>query len=324
MIGARFLPRAASEQSRLVIAVSEIRSQNPEANSAILPRMAGLPEIAIVGAGNLGSALAASLRRSGYVIEAIIARSSRASQRKAQSLAKEVGAQVLSDPSGVLRANLIWFCVPDAEIAQAACDFAKKINWKGKVAFHSSGALSSDELAALRIRGAAVASVHPLMTFVRGSRPPLAGVPFALEGDGSAVRTARRIIEDIGAHAYSIRKKDKAAYHAWGTFASPLFTALLATTERVAGLAGVHRKAAKRRIIPILLQTLANYASLEAADAFSGPIIRGDSSTVAQHLHVLRSMPAAREVYSALARSALLYLPAKNKGALKRLLDAQR
>ena len=162
------------------------------------------------------------------------------------------------------------------------------------------------------------------MTFVRGSRPALAGVPFALEGDAPAVRMARRIIEDIGAHAYPIRKKDKAAYHAWGTFASPLFTALLATTEQVAALAGVNRKAVKRRMIPILLQTLANYAVFEAGEAFSGPIIRGDVDTVKRHLQVLRRVPAARAVYAALAGSALRYLPARNKTRLKRLLDSEK
>jgi predicted short-subunit dehydrogenase-like oxidoreductase (DUF2520 family) len=285
--------------------------------------MAGKPQIAIIGAGNLGSALAVSLRRSGYVIEAVMTRSSRASLCKAWSLARQLDAVVLTDPPS-LRANLIWFCVPDAEIAHAARNLAEKVNWKGRVALHSSGALSSDELAALRSRGAAVASAHPLMTFVRGSRPPLAGVPFALEGDAPAVRIARQIIKDIGAHAYPIRKKEKAAYHAWGTFASPLFTSLLATTEQVAALAGVNRNAAKRRMIPILLQTLANYAAFDAGEAFSGPIIRGDVDTVKRHLQVLRTMPVARDVYSSLARSGLLYLPGKNKGALKRLLDTKQ
>lgn len=290
--------------------------------SAMLPGMAAKPRVAIVGAGNLGAALAVSLHRVGYVIEAVIARSRNASLRKAQRLAKRVGARALSDPSA-LRADLIWFCVPDAEIARAARSLAGKIEWKGRVALHSSGALASDELAALHSRGASVASVHPLMTFVLGSRPSLAGVPFALEGDAPAVRVARRVLEDVGGHAYLIRKKDKAAYHAWGTFASPLFTALLATTEQVAVLAGVNRKAAKQRMIPILLQTLANYAAFDAAGAFSGPIVRGDVDTVKRHLRVLRSIPAAREVYSALAHSALRYLPAKNKSALKQLLDSQ-
>jgi len=275
----------------------------------------------MVGAGNLGTALALSLHRMGYSIDAVIVRARGAALSKARRLAKQVGAQALTDPSA-LRADLIWFCVPDAEIARAARAFARKIEWKGRVALHSSGALTSDELAVLRSRGASVASVHPLMTFVRGSRPALAGVPFAVEGDARAVRLAGRVIADVGGHAYSIRKKDKAAYHAWGTFASPLFTALLATTEQVAALAGVNRKTAKRRMIPILLQTLANYAAFDAAGAFSGPIVRGDVDTVKRHLRVLRRMPAGREVYSALARSALQYLPAKNKIALKQILDS--
>jgi predicted short-subunit dehydrogenase-like oxidoreductase (DUF2520 family) len=287
----------------------------------MLPGMAAKPLVAIVGAGNFGAALGVSLQRVGYNIEAVIARSGGASLKKAQRVAKEVGARGLTDPS-TLRAGLIWFCVPDAEIARAARALAGKIEWKGRVALHSSGALTSDELAVLRSRGASVASVHPLMTFVQGSRPRLASVPFALEGDGAAVRVARRVLKDMGGHAYPIRKSDKAAYHAWGTFVSPLFTALLATTEQVATLAGVNRKAAKRRMIPILLQTLANYVAFDAGDAFSGPIVRGDVDTVRRHMQVLRDMPAAREVYSALARSALQYLPAKNKSALKRLLNS--
>jgi predicted short-subunit dehydrogenase-like oxidoreductase (DUF2520 family) len=289
----------------------------------MLPDMAAKPLVAIVGAGNLGAALAVSLQRVGYTIEAVIVRSRGASLRKAQRLAKQVGARASLDPSDV-RANLIWFCVPDAEIDRAAHAIAGKIKWKGRVALHSSGALASDELAVLRSRGASVASVHPLMTFVGGSRPSLAGVPFALEGDAPAARVARRVVEDVGGHAYSIRKNDKAAYHAWGTFASPLFTALLATTEQVAALAGVNRKAAKRRMIPILLQTLANYAAFDAPGAFSGPIVRGDVDTVKRHLRVLRGTPAASEVYSALARSALSYLPTKNKAELERALGSAR
>jgi len=85
----------------------------------------------------------------------------------------------------------------------------------------------------------------------------------------------------------------------------------------------VNRKAAKRRMIPILLQTLANYAAFDAAGAFSGPIVRGDVETVKRHLRVLRGTPAARDVYLALARSALRYLPAKGKNSLKKLLDSE-
>jgi predicted short-subunit dehydrogenase-like oxidoreductase (DUF2520 family) len=130
------------------------------------------------------------------------------------------------------------------------------------------------------------------------------------------------MVRDLGGRVYPIRKAEKAAYHAWGTFASPLLTALLATTERVAGLAGVNRKDARRRMIPILLQTLANYAVCDAAGAFSGPIIRGDVDTVKRHLQTLRREPVARDVYRALVRAALRYLPSKHTAKLKKALGS--
>jgi predicted short-subunit dehydrogenase-like oxidoreductase (DUF2520 family) len=279
--------------------------------------------VAIVGAGNFGTAIAGSLHGTDYTIDAVVARARGAPLEKAQRLAKLVGARAVSDAS-TLRADLIWFCVPDVEIARSARALSRKVEWKGKVALHSSGALASDELADLRRRGASLASVHPMMTFVRGSRPSLAGVPFAVEGDASAVRLARRVIGDLGGHAYAICKKDKAAYHAWGTFASPLLTVLLAATEEVAALAGVNRKMAKRRMMPILLQTLANYAVFGVAGAFSGPIVRGDVETVKRRLRALRSAPEARGVYMSLAQAAVRYLPGKHKAAVRNTLRSAR
>src|SRR5579862_5789399 len=285
----------------------------------MLPGMKPKPRVAIVGPGHLGSALAVALRRAGYTVDTVIGRPQ--SMQRARVLAKQAGARATTDLSEV-RADVLWLCVPDSEIARAARTAAEIWQAKGKVALHSSGALTTHELASLKRKGAFVASVHPLMTFVGGSRPSFEGVPFAVEGDAAALRAAREIIKSLGGRAYSIRKKDKAAYHAWGTFASPLLTALLATTEQVAESAGVHRKEAARRMMPILRQTLENYAQFGAAKGFSGPIIRGDLETIQRHLQVLKDVPAAREVYTALARAALRYLPAKNRGVLLRLLDS--
>jgi predicted short-subunit dehydrogenase-like oxidoreductase (DUF2520 family) len=75
-------------------------------------------------------------------------------------------------------------------------------------------------------------------------------------------------------------------------------------------------------MLPILLETVKNYGKLGAAAGFSGPIVRGDVETVRRHLAVLRTTPVPREVYVALARAALEYLPAKNKKSLRTLLDS--
>jgi predicted short-subunit dehydrogenase-like oxidoreductase (DUF2520 family) len=326
------LPASASRFSESLVRgkrVQSVRStfsraewRKPEAASAMLPGMRGRPRIAIVGAGNFATALALSLRDAEFEIEGLISRSGAGSLKKARRLARKVGARAWNGPPPKLRADLIWFCVPDAAIARAARSLAGTTDSKLRVALHSSGALTSDELRVIRERGVAVASVHPLMTFVKGSRPSLAGVSFAIEGDAEALRLARRVVKDLGGTAHSIRKEDKAAYHAWGTFASPLFTALLATTEQVAAIAGVDRKAARRRMLPILRQTLANYAEFGGGRGFGGPIARGDVETVQRHLQVLRQEPLASEVYVALARAAVQYLPAKNKAALKQILAA--
>jgi predicted short-subunit dehydrogenase-like oxidoreductase (DUF2520 family) len=279
------------------------------------------PRIAIVGPGRLGCALAQELRRSGYRITEIASRNSIASRRKARALAKKVHAVAAID-NPRLDADLIWFCVPDREIAKAARQMAQVADWKGKIAFHSSGALASEELSVLRRRGAAVASVHPLMTFVSGSIPSLHGIPLALEGDAKAVRAAREIARDLGAEPFLISKSKKSAYHAWGGFTSPLLIALLVTGERVAHAAGLSPADARKKMLPIVRQTLANYAKLGPAGAFSGPIVRGDAQVVRRHVKELKKIPGAKDVYMSLARVGLRYLPLRNRKELEKLLKA--
>lgn len=287
----------------------------------MLPAMASKLKITIVGPGRLGRALALGLKQAGYGIDEIVSRDRAGSRRAARELARKVGATAATGKTVRLDAGLIWFLMPDREISVVAKELAAAISWKGKLAFHSSGALGSAELGALQRRGAAVASVHPFMTFVSKSTPAIQGVPFGIEGDSRAVRVAREVVRRLGAYPFLIARNKKAAYHAWGGLTSPLLVSLLVTAEEVAAAAGFSRKEARRWALPILRQTMANYARLGPADAFSGPIVRGDAEVVRKHLRALKGSPAAREVYVALARVALRKLPARNRKELERALD---
>lgn len=277
------------------------------------------PTIAIVGAGNLGSALALSLSATGCLITEIVSRDVKTPRQRSRTLARRVGARATTIADAELSANLVWFCVPDSAIAGCARSLSH-LHWTGKVAWHSSGALTSRELGPLKKRGARIASVHPMMTFVAGVTPSLQGVPFAVEGDRRAVSTARKIVARLGGHSFLIAGKDKALYHAWGTFASPLLTTLLALTERIGEKAGVPREKTRPWVLPIVRQTVENYARHGAARGFSGPTVRGDVSTLKKHLKELRRLPGAKETYLALARFAAQNLPAKNKAKLLRVL----
>jgi predicted short-subunit dehydrogenase-like oxidoreductase (DUF2520 family) len=246
------------------------------------------PIIAIVGAGNLGRVLSGALERHRYVVDEVITRRTKRPR---------------------LRADLVWICVPDREIAKVAKELSKHADWRDKVAVHSSGALPASVLLDLKKRGAAVASAHPLNTFVAKSKPDLTDVPFAIEGDAVAVRVMERIARDLngGADILRIAASQKPLYHAMGAFASPLLIALLANAEAVGKAAGV--KDARCALAKILRTTVDNYLNHGAAASFSGPLVRGDVATVRKHLKVLKSLLRTRAVYKALAESALELLP---------------
>jgi len=287
--------------------------------------MSRKPEIAIVGPGRLGAALARSLRSAGYTISEVISRDLPESRRRAARLARALGAWARTPATASFNAQVVWLCVSDDAIRACAQALAPKTRWKGKVAFHSSGALSSDLLAACRRRGAAVASIHPMMTFGRddSSTPSMAGVPFAIEGDARAVAVARRIARDLGGDLFPIPKQNKVLYHALGSFSSPLVVATLATAERVAAAAGIARPAAAKIMQPILQQTILNYLRDGAAAAFSGPIVRGDLATVRKHLAALKKVPEARQVYIALVRAALKSLPVGRRQEMRRVVSGE-
>src|ERR1700675_1609983 len=212
----RTILRYAAPMSREAITANRAAASVGDKGTAQKPR------VAIVGAGSLATFLAVALRRSGFTITEIIARDLPDSRRRARSLAVKVGAQAVSASSAAINAAVIWFCVPDRDIRFAASSLADRLNAglyadnqlrlqvklqstgrsrvqceeraHGRFAFHSSGVLPSRELDPLRNLGMAVASVHPLMTFVSGAHPSLTNVPFALEGDAAAKRGAQRIL----------------------------------------------------------------------------------------------------------------------------------
>lgn len=294
--------------------------------SAILPavRKESTPDapltVAIVGPGNLGTALALTLGASGYSVTSIVAR---VKDRQAKALARKLEARLVELGKEPMEVDLVWVAVADDAIAGTAQRLARTGEWKGKLVFHSSGALTSDALAPLRQRGARVASVHPMMTFVRGSVPEMAGVAFAVEGGPAAARAAKAIVERLGGNAFPIRKQNKVLYHAFGSFASPLVVALMASMEQVAEAAGIKKRDSKHVMLPLLLQTLRNYLYRDAASAFSGPLVRGDVATVRKHLAELKKVPEARQVYVALTKAALKSLPVKNRRRMERELNRE-
>lgn len=274
-------------------------------------------DLCIVGPGRLGTALATQLQRAYDCVDTIVARHS--SIAKAIALAEKVDATAKEFEAADFGQTVTWLCVPDAALAPCAKNMAQRREWRGKIVLHSSGALSSDELQPLRQKGAAVASVHPMMTFAPDTTPQLGGVVFALEGDHKAVEAARRLVSALQGSEFEIAKENKVLYHAFGSFLAPLLLTTLATAEKVGAQAGVPPKMIRAAMHRIVGQTVENYFKLGAEASFTGPFVRGDVDVVKKHLKALD--PTQREAYVGLVRAALQYLPVAKADEIRAALD---
>jgi len=283
--------------------------------------------VSLIGLGNWGTALALALKDAGIRPREFVVRRKLAIDSR---FAASLGAKLATWVQAALDADVFWICTPDAAIVKVAAELAAALGAeplrRKLVVFHSSGALPSTELAALRAVRASIASVHPLMTFPRRSssgssrKRPLAGVPFAIEGDSRACRTAAKLVRAMAGEPFPLTVESKPLYHAFGAFASPMLVAALTAAIETAVAAGFTRREARRRMHPMVERTIANFFNDDPEKSFSGPIARGDTATIASHLEALRGRPRLLAVYRELACFALDTLPAQNTMEIRRLL----
>jgi predicted short-subunit dehydrogenase-like oxidoreductase (DUF2520 family) len=284
-----------------------------------------MKDIVIIGAGRLGTALARALPRAGLTVTAMADASPRAAAR----------ARRLVGPRRVFRENsraagegrVLFLTVPDAAIASVARELAAAdIAWRGRLVFHCSGLLPSSVLDPLRRKGAWTASCHPVRSFpAKGVGPdPFKGIHVGVEGQARALAWLRPVLRRLGAVPFLLRPADKPVYHAACSLASNHIDAVLDMAQGLLTGLGFSRKKALAVLLPLAQGTLQDVNKVGTEAALTGPIIRGDVSTVQKHLAVLKNTPQVLEAYKTLGRRALRLAEKTVDGAkvraLKRLL----
>ena|SRR5487761_56339 len=276
--------------------------------------------IAIVGAGRVGRTLGRSLRARGWRIGAVVTRSA----ATARSAVRAVGCGHPLDhlTRRAMDADVVLIATPDDSIGDVAAGLARigGEEWRGKVVLHTSGALDDSVLDPLAALGAEVGSMHPLQTFSGRGAPPLEGVTFVIQGGRRAQQMARRIARALGGVPVALRGGAKPAYHAAATFAAPYVLSLIESSTRILMRAGFSRHRAKLALLPLIRQTLANYERFGGQKAWTGPVARGDYSTVARHRLALAKWPREfADSYAALARLSARVLASEAERKLRQL-----
>jgi predicted short-subunit dehydrogenase-like oxidoreductase (DUF2520 family) len=197
------------------------------------------------------------------------------------------GLSVLVGREPLADADLVLLAVPDAAIAEVAQEVEI-----GPWIAHVSGATP---LAALDPHARRF-SVHPLQTLTRERGPEqLDGAWGAVTAEnGEAREVARWLAETLGLHPFDLADADKPLYHAGAAIASNF----LVTLHRAAARLLEESHAPPEALLPLMNRTIENGFVL------TGPIARGDWSTVEAHLHALEERaPDLVPLYRALAEA---------------------
>ncbi len=201
--------------------------------------------------------------------------------------------------SNVKHADALILAVSDDSISLVAEQIAPDLK-PGATVLHCAGARGPEALGACKARGAAVGVMHPLVSFPSTrDNPSLEGTTFTVNGSRRAVAASRRIARACGARVV-VAETSNPAYHAAAALAANGAAALAFVSVGVLEHIGFDKRAAERAIGGLLKSVGENVQHVGVPEALTGPIARGDATTVAHHRLALRKIGRdARSAYDA-------------------------
>jgi predicted short-subunit dehydrogenase-like oxidoreductase (DUF2520 family) len=286
-------------------------------------------DIAVVGAGRVGTALAVLWRQAGHRVVAV-AGGSTTPERASRYLP---GVPVREANAAASGAGVVVIATPDAVIASVCRGLADAGALDAATAVvHASGATGLDALAPAATLGVATLSVHPLQTCptVESAIERIPGAAFAVTAfDGEGYDLGERLARDAAGRPFRVADDLKPLYHAAAVFASNYLVTVTAIAEELERAAGLDDP--RVALAPLQEATLANVERVGPASALTGPAVRGDAVTVRRNLEALeRHAPEAVRPYVALADLTLALaersgrLPAEGREAVEEELARWR
>ena len=266
------------------------------------------PVVFIMGAGVVGTALATRLVRAGVPVAGLHGR--QVDPSDAASAVSGVLASTGEIPPILSESDVVIISVRDARIPEVAERLVREQRLRPEqIVLHTSGANASAQvLAAARPHVRAVGTLHPLVSFADPlvAVESLTSVAFAIEGDEPARAVATRLVRVLGARAVFLEAKNMPLYHVGAVIASNYVVALADMARGLLVKAGVPPGEALPALIPLLSSVVQNLARVGLPGALTGPVERGDVSSVEQHLRTLEERaPEMLDLYRLVGRDVL-------------------
>ena len=258
--------------------------------------------VGFIGSGRIAKALALALAPKGYSVPIVASRSSDSAKHLAGLIQGCKPTDRFQDVADIC--DIVFITTPDDHIAEVE----SQINWRiGVIVAHCSGAETSHILSHAKTNGANVASFHPMQTFsgYPDEHEKLSNVAFALDGDKQATDTLAELAYALGGWPVFINPELRSLYHISGFLACGAISTLLSKSIDLWKLMGYSTQDGLRVLLPILHNTVGNIEHYGPAKSLTGPVSRGDITTVSKHIEALsNNAPALLGLYRQLSINA--------------------
>jgi len=252
-------------------------------------------KIGFIGVGKVGTALATTLFKGGYPVVAVANKNISPSDKLIDLVP---GCHVFKTAQEVANtADHVFITTPDDSILKVASE----IIWRPEQnVVHCSGAASIDILEAAKKSGAMVGSFHPCQAFasVDQAIKNLPGSTFAIEAQGPLLDTLKEMASTIGCDWIILKPGNKALYHAAAVFASNYFVTLLKVATDLFKNFDVPTTQSIKVLMPLIQGNIKNINTIGLPSCLTGPIARGDISTIEKHIFALKEKePSILKLY---------------------------
>jgi len=277
-------------------------------------------KVVIIGAGKVGSAFASDFKKKKVKVLGVIDRN----KIRAKKVANLCGAKIFSTSLSDIPAdaNLFLISVQDRFIAEVAEKLSSLItDFKNKFAFHTSGALSSDELKSLQEKGCGVFSLHPNFSFITSDVKNQSLLRFndcvlTLESNTRRGEIfGKNFCKKMGYKYVLIESSQKPLYHAFSVLISNYSIAQLYQIKKHLGTNFINS------YLSLLKSTIQNVENFGVEKSLTGPLVRGDLITIKKNIQALKEKnPQLVNVYKTLGQLTLkLAKSSLEKGTLTKL-----
>lgn len=244
-------------------------------------------KVGFIGAGKVGFSLGKLFAEGGIHVTGYYSRHVESAEQAAHFTQSNV---YIDCRELVNDSNVIFLTVPDREI-KSVYDQIKGFDLKGKQICHCSGALTAKEaFRDIEKFGATGYSIHPLfpVSSKLTSYREMSGAFFCLEGEEKGLQEWENLLNPI-CHVKKIDGSCKVKYHAACAIASNLYCAIMQLSLELLADCNFSQEEALKALAPLVQSNLNHILEDGPVNALTGPVERGDVSTVEKHLTVLES-----------------------------------